>query len=136
MYTGGKGVYSKADISKKSQIAQAVTSTGTPIRIADPKGEALYNQYCLACHQVDGSGVPNMQPSLIGSERLSRSDDAFLIKLMLEGSEWIQDREYSNLMASFAFLTDEEIALTLNFARARFANKSSQIKASDVAKMR
>jgi len=77
-----------------------------------------------------------MQPSLIGSERLSRSDDAFLIKLMLEGSEWIQDREYSNLMASFAFLTDEEIALTLNFARARFANKSSQIKASDVAKMR
>ncbi len=136
MYTGGKGVYSKADTPKKNQIAQEVTRTGNPIRIADPKGEALYNQYCLACHQVDGSGVPNMQPSLIGSERLSSSDDAFLIKLMLEGSEWIQDREYSNLMASFSFLTDEEIALTLNFARAQFANASSKIQASDVAKMR
>ena len=77
-----------------------------------------------------------MQPSLIGSERLSNSDDAFLIKLMLDGSEWIQDREYSNLMASFSFLTDEEIALTLNFARAQFANASSKIQASDVAKMR
>ncbi len=136
MYTGGKGVLSKADTPKKNQIAKEVTRTGNPIRVADPKGQALYNQYCLACHQIDGSGVPNMQPSLIGSEKLSSSDDAFLIKLMLEGSEWIEDREYSNLMASFAFLTDEEIALTLNYARARFANARSDIQASDVAKMR
>lgn len=136
MYTAEKGVFSKADTAKEIQIVQEVTRTSNPIRRADPKGEALYNQYCLACHQADGSGVPNMQPSLIGSERLSSSDDAFLIKLMLEGSEWIQDREYSNLMASFSFLTDEEIALTLNFARARFANASSNIQASDIAEMR
>tara|TARA_B100000212_G_scaffold335792_2_gene308255 strand:+ start:5789 stop:7465 length:1677 start_codon:yes stop_codon:yes gene_type:complete len=136
MYMGGKGVSSKAVAAKETQIVQEVIRTGNPIQIADPKGEAIYNQYCLACHQADGSGVPNMQPSLIGSERLSSSDDTFLIKLMLEGSEWIQDREYSNLMASFSFLTDEEIALTLNFARARFANASSNVQASDIAKMR
>lgn len=136
MYTGGKGIFSKAVTAKENQIVQKVTRTGDPIQTTDPKGEAIYDQYCLACHQADGSGVPNMQPSLIRSERLSSSDDAFLIKLMLEGSEWIQDREYSNLMASFSFLTDEEIALTLNFARARFANASSNIQASDIAKMR
>lgn len=136
MYTGGKGVFTKEKIAAKPTVSENKISTGAPLRVADPKGEALYNQYCLACHQVDGSGVPNMQPSLIGSERLASGDEAFLIKLMLQGSEWIQDRKYPNLMASFAFLSDEEIAGVLNYTRTRFANTRSEIKAGDVAKMR
>jgi len=29
------------------------------------KGKLVYEQYCLTCHQVDGSGVPNLNPPLI-----------------------------------------------------------------------
>ena len=51
----------------------------------DSEGSAIYNQYCMACHQVDGSGVSNMQPSLLDSERL-RTDDEHSIRLILQGS--------------------------------------------------
>ena len=27
-------------------------------------GKIIYETYCLACHQEDGSGVPNMNPPL------------------------------------------------------------------------
>lgn len=136
MYTGGKGVFSKAAITTKSRTTETATRGGGPQRIGDPKGEALYNQYCLACHQIDGSGVPNMQPSLIGSDRLAGHDDDFLVRLMLQGSEWIENRQYPNLMASFSFLSDDEIALALNYAKARFANTDATLTSSKVAAMR
>ena len=137
MYTGGRGVFSNTlKRSEPSASASDTASTASnPKWDIDPQGQALYNQYCLACHQIDGSGVPNMQPALIGSERLS-SHDNDLIRLALQGSEWIEDRQYNNLMASFAFLSDEEIAKPLNYTKARFANSEPSITAQDVGRLR
>ena len=138
MYTEGRGVFSNAlKQSEPSASASDTTSAASsPQWDIDPQGQAIYNQYCLACHQIDGSGVPNMQPSLIGSERLARHDKEFLIRLLLRGSEWIEDRQYNNLMASFAFLSDEEIAQAINYSKARFANSEPSINAEDVARLR
>ena len=136
MYTGGRGVFSNAIKRTESSASTTNATASNQTWDLDPQGQALYNQYCLACHQIDGSGVPNMQPSLIGSERLASHDEEFLIRLMLQGSEWIEDRQYNNLMASFAFLSDEEIAHALNYSKARFANAEPSITAQDVGQLR
>ena len=124
--------------TNRATTVQASTSTVAPTSSQanlDPRGLQLYNQYCLACHQVDGSGVPNMQPSLIDSEKL-KNDDDHLMKLMLLGSDWIDDRDYVNIMTTFSYLSDEDIATILNYSKARFGKASSTITSQKVAKMR
>jgi glucose/arabinose dehydrogenase len=120
--SSGKAVMTTTSNTVENEIAQ------------DPKGHTLYNQYCMACHQIDGSGVPSIQPSLIGSAKLS--DDTHLLKLMLLGSEWIEEREYNNVMTTFSFLSDSDIATILNYNKARFAKSPPTITSETVAQMR
>ncbi len=137
MYTGGKGVPVKKT-SLVSQIEQPTNKTRSIVAIEDldPKAHALYNQYCMPCHQIDGSGVPNMQPSLIESKLLSGSDDGHIARLMLQGSEWVEDRQFTNLMPTFSFLSDQEIALALNYVKARFGQTTDTLSAVEVGTMR
>lgn len=111
------------------------TTTATQEVAFNPRGMELYNQYCLACHQLDGSGVPNMQPSLLESAKL-KNDPDHIIRLMLQGSDWIENREYTNIMTTFAYLSDEAIAIVINYSKARFAHMQPDITAEQVAAMR
>lgn len=43
---------------------------------AEHPGKAVYTQYCLTCHQADGSGVPGMHPPLgrvVGLAKIRKS---------------------------------------------------------------
>lgn len=137
MYTDGKGVISKAVTPIREKAAPPIASnTGVPIQDLDPQAHALYVQHCLACHQIDGSGVPNMLPSLIESKRLSGSDDEHIARLMLQGSEWVENREFPNLMADFSFLSDQKIALVLNYVKARFGQSPETLGTGEIKALR
>ena len=101
----------------------------------DPAGKELYQLHCLGCHQIDGGGVPGLQPPLRRSDKLADNDD-YLLKLVLEGSEWVQDRYYQNLMTSFSYLSDEDLSTVLNYVKIRFGNAPPTITPADVAGMR
>ena len=77
-----------------------------------------------------------MQPSLLESKHLSGSGDEHISRLMLQGSEWVKDREFTNLMPTFSFLSDQEIALTLNYVKARFGQSADTLSAVDVGSLR
>ena len=98
-------------------------------------GEALYRKHCLACHQANGKGVPDMQPSLVVSKIL-RDDDAEIIRLILEGSAFIKNSKYDSIMTPFNYLSDEEIATVINYTRSQFANEPGEITADNVAAQR
>ena len=51
------------------------------------EGQKIYTQYCLACHQEDGSGVPNMNPPLRKSDWVV-GDKTKLINVILKGLLW------------------------------------------------
>ena len=129
-YTGD----TKAETQTQAAITVPTKAASKEVAF-NPRGLELYNQYCLACHQVDGSGVPNMQPSLLESTKL-RNDDDHIIRLMLQGSDWIENREYTNIMTTFAYLSDEAIAMVLNYSKARFGHSTPDISPEQVAAMR
>ena len=126
------------DMSDTTAETRSSTTATTVEAVAqidlDPRGLQLYNQYCMACHQVDGTGVPNMQPPLVGSARLT--DDEHLLKLMLLGSDWLDDRVYTNIMTTFSYLSDEDIVTVLNYTKARFGRAAPSITEETVAEMR
>lgn len=87
------------------------------------QGEALFASTCATCHMVDGGGVPNMQPSIIGSAWISNPDPQLLLSLILRGSAILGDaaQAYSNDMAPQGHLTDAEIAAVASYVRTHFA---------------
>jgi len=102
------------------------------------RGKIVYNKYCLTCHQADGGGVPRMNPPLIKTEYVA-GDKERLIGIVLKGFNQpieINGEEFSNVMASHAFLTDLEVADVLTYVRNSFGNKYAAITTVEVKSVR
>lgn len=103
-----------------------IVATSAPAALVDQDtpGGKIYAQLCAACHMLNGSGVPGMQPALIGS-RVVAGDPALLIKVLLHGPAAVlpADREkYQNVMpALHAVYNDDELASVANYVRKNFA---------------
>ena len=102
------------------------------------RGKELYLFQCLACHQVDGGGVPHLNAPLDGSANVKGKDKAKLIKIVLNGlkGEEIEGETYSNVMASHKELTDQQIADILTYVRNSWSNKASQVTIAEVKAVR
>ena len=116
-------------------ILSYITNAQTT-KVLDGKG--VYTQYCLACHQEDGSGVPNLNPPLRKSDWVA-GDKTRLVKVILEGlNEEIEVNgdSYDRVMASHDFLTDKQIADVLTYIRSNFNNKADAVGEDEVKALR
>src|SRR5687768_1004799 len=77
-----------------SLISQAQTKKPvTPKSAAAPvskavmeRGKEVYLMNCLACHQAEGTGVPNLNPSIVKTKWVLGSKSV-LIQQILKGSQ-------------------------------------------------
>ena len=105
---------------------------------AAPNGEQLYARNCLACHQSDGYGVPNMQPAITDGTWVKGEVQA-LASFVLTGGFNSAERKDSashNVMPAFRQLPDEELAAILTFIRQKFGNGASPVSTAEVAAAR
>jgi len=101
-------------------------------------GKKVYQKNCLTCHQVNGGGVPKMNPPLINAAFV-KGDKKKLIQWVLLGSVEkvpIDGKYYSNNMPPQATLQDQDIADVLTYIRNSFKNKASPITATEVKNTR
>lgn len=107
------------------------------IQASITRGKQVYLEQCLACHQADGSGVPNMNPPLIKTKYVL-GDKAALIKIVLNGmhGEQINGDDFTGVMAPHPDLTDLQIADALTFVRNSFGNKASAVTTAQVKTVR
>jgi mono/diheme cytochrome c family protein len=101
-------------------------------------GLQVYTANCAACHQVDGSGVPNIQPALTDDD-IVKGDTTVLVRAVLQGPDAVlpHDRPtYSNKMPPFSRLTDQQIADVLTYIRHDFCHQTSTISAQQVQTVR
>jgi mono/diheme cytochrome c family protein len=102
-------------------------------------GKPLYEQHCLACHQADGSGVPQMNPPLQKTTYVN-GDPSTLIGIVLNGLNEdieVNGEVYNNVMPAFGgILNDRQVADILTYVRSSFKNSSGPIAALQVKKER
>ncbi len=100
-------------------------------------GQLIYEQNCLTCHQANGSGVPNLNPPLRGTDWVN-GDKTRLINVLLKGlqGQEVEGDTYDNVMPAHDFLTDIQIADVLTYIRGNFGNKASAITADEVKAQR
>ena len=103
-------------------------------------GGQLYNQYCSACHGIDGKGATGGQfPPLAGSEwPLGNSDRSIKIVLMgFNGPVEVNGKTYNlEMPPQGAALRDEQISAILTHLRSSWGNKASAVSADQVKKVR
>jgi len=112
-------------------------SERTSLTHSQDTAQALYEENCGVCHQVDGSGVPFMQPELIESPR-ANGDKGQVIQMILKGSKAVASgtSEFENEMPGFDYLTNEQIALIATYVRTNFDNQGGTVSPDDVARER
>lgn len=102
------------------------------------RGKEVYQMNCLACHQADGSGVPNLNPPLIKT-KWTLGSKSVLIQQVLQGSQGkveIDGEKYNNAMPPLPHLTDQQIADVLTYVRNSFGNKASLVTPAEVKAIR
>lgn len=100
-------------------------------------GKKVYDSYCLACHQADGSGVPGMYPPLTDTTWLA--DDEKLIGVILDGLSGtitVHGETYNQMMPTHNFLEDNEIAAVLSYVQEEFGNRKRSISPEEVKAQR
>ena len=105
--------------------------------VVNDSGKTLYEQHCLACHQADGSGVPNLAPPLIKGDFVA-GEKKKLVEILLNGLQGVEIKgeNYANPMPAFDYLSDEDIANVLTYVRTNFTNEETPVTAEEVKKIR
>jgi cytochrome c oxidase subunit 2 len=91
-------------------------------------GEKVYAANCAACHQATGKGMPPTFPALAGSKIATGAKGAH-IGMVLNGKP-------GTAMASFARLSDAEIAAVVTFERTSWGNNAGEVQPAEVAAAR
>jgi mono/diheme cytochrome c family protein len=110
------------------------------LKAAIARGKSVYEAYCLACHQHDGSGVENMNPPLVKTKWVL-GDKKVLTKIVLKGLQGGEieidgDKFHNPMPPQESVLKDQEIADVLTYVRNSFGNKASMVTAAEVKAMR
>ncbi len=91
-------------------------------------GAKLYSANCAPCHQPTGKGTPPAFPALDGS-RVVNGPKAAQVALVLRGKQ-------GTAMASFAQLSDSELAAVITYTRNAWGNKAGEVLPADVKSAR
>jgi cytochrome c oxidase subunit 2 len=111
------------------QVASAAPALAAPAAAEDPnkkwtldelkaRGEKVYAANCVACHQATGKGLPPAFPPLDGS-KIVTGPKAAQIAMELKGKA-------GTAMASFAHLSDTDLAAVITHTRNAWGNKTGE----------
>lgn len=87
-------------------------------------GGAIFAANCVACHQATGKGMPPAFPALDGSKVVTGAKGA-QVALVLNGKQ-------GTAMASFARLSDSELAAVITYTRTAWGNKAGEVTPAEI----
>jgi mono/diheme cytochrome c family protein len=102
------------------------------------RGEIVFKSYCLACHQANAAGVPNLYPPLIKTKYVLGEKKALVTIVLngLTGEIEVNGATFNGMMPPHNFLNDQQVADVLTYVRNSFGNKAVQVKPAEVKAVR
>ena len=120
---------------KKAPSTGSSKTSSSSLASSISRGQVVYQKFCLTCHQVDGSGVPNLNPPL-NRTKWTLGSKPVLIHQVLRGSQGtveIDGDTFHNTMPPLGqTLTDQQVADVLTYVRNSFGNKASAVTTAEV----
>ncbi|MBV8680908.1 MAG: cytochrome c oxidase subunit II [Aquitalea sp.] len=111
---------------RDARLKQAAASADDPSRVWSlaalrERGEKVYGQNCVPCHQASGKGIPGSFPALDGSPVVN-GDKAAHINIVLNGS-----KKNPAMQAWGKQLSDTDIAAVITYERNAWGNHTGQL---------
>jgi len=104
------------------------------VKASITRGQPLYMQTCIACHQPTGMGLPGAFPPLAGSDYVTGSPRRLVATLLkgLQGPLTVKGVTYNNIMLpldlQFPVLKDDaKVADVANYVRNSFGNTAAEV---------
>ena len=123
--------YSKWVEGEKKKIAALADDPSKVWTLADitARGEKVYAQNCVACHQTHGKGGGAIK-ALDGATVVLDADKAKQIKVLLNGQN-------NGTMPAWKSLSDTDIAAVISYTKNHWSNQTGQVvQPADVAALR
>jgi len=110
------------------QVQGAVTQTPASDEPLLVRGEEIFNNVCIACHQPDGKGIEGVYLPLAGNPAVTLDDPTYFVTVILNGRGGMPrfDTTYS----------DEEIAAIATFIRQNWENDAPAVPVALVTEVR
>ncbi|HOI87485.1 MAG TPA: c-type cytochrome [Lentimicrobium sp.] len=107
--------------------------SATPDAAQLARGEQLYKEKCIACHQANGQGIPNVFPSLSGSDFLL-NQTKLAVAQVLNGSEKVSSGSGIKYPAPMPPQVDnyEDAVAVINYVLTNFENNGMTITVDEV----
>lgn len=102
-------------------------------------GEDQYLMLCSGCHNLDGSGKPNVSVSLNDNSTVRNPDPNNLIAVILDGLPWetFPNGEVYQAMPGFSDdLNDQQVAELVNYLRLKWGGASNSVNGDSVTAIR
>ena len=118
-------------------FVQKTNLTDDPILQQINNGKLVYNKNCVACHQINGTGIPGAFPPLAKSDYLNANVNR-AIKQVIVGSSGpitVNGKKYTVPMPK-PNLNDQQIADVLTYIYASWGNNKTVLKSEMVMAMR
>ncbi len=131
-------IFSVACSGEKTRKSSSNESQSLKESATNSPGGIAYFKYCLACHQIDGSGVSRTYPPLKESEVVN-GDKERLVRILLNGLSGeivIKGKTFNGVMPAQSFLSDQEIADILTYVRSNFGNSADTLTKEEVSEIR
>ncbi|WP_199153992.1 cytochrome c oxidase subunit II [Chromobacterium sp. ASV23] len=115
--------YAKWREAKLKQLAASADDPNKIWQLAELKarGEKVYTQNCIPCHQANGKGIPGAFPALDGSP-IATGDKAAHIEIVLYGG-----KKNPAMAAWGKQLSDTDIAAVITYERNSWGNHTGQV---------
>lgn len=118
---------------QKDANAPAAAASSNEMATQMARGEQIYKEKCIACHQANGQGLPNAFPSLVGSKFLLEQK-ILAVSQVLNGSANVAANrtiKYPAPMPPQVTTKDDAVAV-INYVLNNFGNNGGQVTLDDV----
>ena len=131
---GGGGQQPAAEEQTQEQAVTPATTAPDATATMMARGEAIYKEKCIVCHQATGAGVEGAFPSLIGSDFLL-NQTKLAVSQVLNGSEKVAANRSIKYPAPMPpqLDTKEDAVAVVNYVLKNFGNDGKLITLEEVA---
>ena len=112
-----KDEYNDWVLAKKEEAIKLaeLTEKEWPLAELTERGEGVYQKNCVACHQVNGQGLPPVFPALAGSEIVMFDKDRN-VEILMEGVQGAAMQSFANQ------LSEVDMAAVITYTRQAWGN--------------
>ena len=112
-----KDEYNDWVLAKKEEAIKLAELTEKEWSLAEltERGEGVYQKNCVACHQMNGEGLPPIFPALAGSD-IVMFDKARNVEILMEGVQGAAMQSFANQ------LSEVDMAAVITYTRQAWGN--------------